>query len=110
METRDVRVYAHPNTDIRSYLTSEDITRPRVEVFTSAVEGDPDQRISELGTIGAQTVRELMKLPGLAKIRIKPQEVRVQKVPHASWDDLEEEILRIMERAVRKSRMHLMKR
>lgn len=109
METRDVRVYAHPNTEIRSYLTAHDITRPRVEVFTFPVEGDPDQRVSELGTIGAQTVRELMKIPGLAKIRIKPKEVRIQKVAHASWDDLEEEILRIMARAVRKSRMHLMK-
>ncbi len=65
---------------------------------------------AKLGTIGAQATRELLSLSGVAKIRIKPNEVIIQKVPHVSWDDIEEEILRIMDRAVRKSRMHVMKR
>lgn len=110
MEAKDVRVYYHPNAEIRSYLTSNPIMKPQVEVLETPFRELPDQLAEKLGTIGAQTARELLTVSGVAKIRIKPNEVIVQKLPHVSWDDMDEKILRIMERAVRKSRMHVMKR
>lgn len=110
METGDIRVYVHPNAEIRSYLTPESITRPRVEVFTPPLERDPERLTAELGTVGAQAVRELLALPGLAGIRIKPKEVRIQKLPQSAWEDLEPDILHILERALRKSRMRLVQR
>ncbi|MCF8061742.1 MAG: NifU N-terminal domain-containing protein [Deltaproteobacteria bacterium] len=110
MEDGDVQVYFHPNAEIRSYLTLQSITKPRVEAFAPPLDVDPDGLTAKLGTIGAQTVRELLGVPGVARIRIKPKEVRIQKTGHASWDDMEGDILRIMKRAVRKSRMHVAKR
>ncbi len=109
METTDVERYVHPNEEFRSYLTSEDISSPCVEAFERPLENDPGRLAATLGTIGAQTVRELLDVPGVVKLRIKPKEVRVQKAPDASWDDMEPEILRIMNRAVRKSRLHVLK-
>ncbi|MFO7785785.1 MAG: NifU N-terminal domain-containing protein [Thermodesulfobacteriota bacterium] len=110
MEAKDVRVYLHPNAEIRSYLTSNPIMKPQVEAFENPLRELPDHLAAKLGTIGAQAARELLSLSGVAKIRIKPNEVIIRKVPHVSWDDMEEEVLRIMDRAVRKSRMHVMKR
>lgn len=108
MEANDVRVYFHPNTEIRSYLTPNPIMKPQVEVLENPLREPPGLLAAKLGTIGAQAARELLSVSGVAKIRLKPKEVIIQKVSHVSWDDIEEEILRIMDRAVRKSRMHVM--
>ena len=110
MEDEDVQVYLHPNAEIRSYLTPHDITKPRVEVFAPPLDVDPSGLAAKLGTIGARAVHELMGVPGVARIRIKPKEVRIQKTARASWETMEEEVLRILRRAVRKSRIHVAKR
>jgi hypothetical protein len=107
MEDQDIRVYLHPNAEIRSYLTAHDITKPRMEVFAPPLDVDPSGLAAKLGTIGAQAVHELLGVPGVARIRIKPKEVRIQKSARASWDDMESDVLRILNRAVRKSRIHL---
>ncbi len=107
MEDEDIRIYLHPNAENRSYLTSHAITKPRVEVFAPPLDVDPGDLAARLGTIGARTVQELLAVPGVARVRIKPKEVRIQKTTQASWDDLEGDILRILKRAVRKSRIHI---
>ena len=109
MEKPDVRTYTHPNEEIRSYLTTDAITKPRVEAFEPPLLADPPRLVETMGTVGALTVQELLKVPGVAKLRIKPKEVRIQKARDASWSEMEPEILRIMERAVRKSRMRVVK-
>jgi hypothetical protein len=70
---------------------------------------DFDDLAVKLGTAGAQMVRDVMSIPGIAQIRVKPKEVRIRKVPHASWDVMEPEIIRIMDRTVRKSKMRILK-
>lgn len=110
MEATDVRVYFHPNLEIRSYLTSDPIMKPQVEAFEKPLREPPGRLKAKLGIIGGQAVGELLSVSGVTKIRIKPKEVIIHKDPHVSWDDLEDEILCIMNRAVRKSRMHVLKR
>ncbi len=110
MAETDVRVYRHPNPEIRSYLTPDIITRPVFETFEPPLKDDSDRLSASLGTIGAQMVLEVLSLPGVAQIRIKPKELRIKKAPHASWDTLEEAILPIVVRAVRKSRIRVLKR
>ncbi len=107
MVDEDIRIYLHPNEENRSYLTSHAITKPRVEVFAPPLDVDPGGLAARLGTIGAQAVQELLAVPGVARIRIKPKEVRIQKSARASWDDMESDVLRILKRAVRKSRIRV---
>jgi hypothetical protein len=109
MRENDVRIYLHPNREIRSFLTSSPIMRPQVEVLENPVREMAENLNAKMGTIGAQTARDLLSIPGVAKIRIKPKEVIIQKAPAASWEEMEKQILRIMERAVRKSRIRVMK-
>lgn len=109
MESKGVRVYYHPNTEIRSYLTQDEITNPLYETFENPLNEDYNSLVQRLGTIGARVVQEILALPGVAQIRFKPKEVRVRKTAPTTWDDLEPEIMRIVERAVRRSRMHVLK-
>jgi len=84
-----IMIYRHPNTEIRSYLTSDEISKYRGEIFT-AQDGDAfEARLKSLGTIGGQVVREVLAIPGVRKVEIKPRELRVQKEPPASWDEIE---------------------
>ena len=110
MESDAVRVYRHPNTEIRSYLTQDEITRPLYETFENPLNETRDTLAQRLGTIGARVVQEVLALPGVAQIRFKPKEIRVRKTPTTAWDDLEPEILRVVERAVRRSRMRVLNR
>ena len=109
MDFKGVRVYYHPNTEIRSYLTQDEITNPLYETFENPLNDNYDTLAQRLGTIGARVVQEILALPEVAQIRFKPKEIRVRKTPLAVWDDLEPEILRIVERAVRRSRMRVLK-
>ena len=110
MDSEDVRVYHHPNKEIRSYLTQDEITNPLHEAFENPLTEDEDRLAARLGSIGTHVVKEILALSGVAQIRFKPKEIRVRKIPDVTWDDLEPEILRIVERAVRRRRMRVLKR
>ncbi len=109
MESQEVRVYRHPNPEIRSYLTNEEITKPRLEAFQRPPGEDPELLAKRLGTIGAQVILELTAVPGVQEVRIKPKEVRIRKAPFASWEAMEDQILRILASAVRRSRLRLLR-
>ena len=110
MDEQDIQIYRHPNPEIRSYLTTDMIARPVFDTFEPPFKENPDRLSTRLGMIGAQVVREILSVPGIAQLRIKPKELRIKKEAAASWDDMEEAILRIVDRALRKSRMHVLKR
>jgi hypothetical protein len=109
METEEVRVYRHPNPEIRSYLMGEDITRPRVEAFQRPLAEDAKELSGRLGTIGAQVVRDVMEIQGVLDIRIKPKELRVRKAPDAEWEAIEGQILRILASAARRKKLRVLK-
>lgn len=109
MESRAIRIYYHPNLEIRSYLTPEPVTRPLVETFKRPLREDLELVVTRLGTAGAHMVRDLMSLPGIEHIRVKPKEVRIKKNPASSWNELEPGVLKIMERAVQRSRMRVLR-
>jgi hypothetical protein len=109
MDNPQIRVYRHPNPEIRSYLSAEDLTTPRVEHF----QGPPDQitedRLKSLGTIGAQIVRDVMAIPGVREIRIKPKEIRMTKQTGASWEDIESKVLEVLQRALTRKQLKLVR-
>lgn len=100
--TPQVLVYRHPNLEIRSFLTPKAISSYRVEYFKRDFFEQSETSVKSLGLIGERAVRELMALPGIEEIHIKPREVWIKKTTSAAWDDIEDHIIQILQRALRK--------
>ncbi len=105
-----VVVYKHPNPQIRSFFTSDEISAYRVEYFKNPLREDSEEVLNELGVVGKLVVREIMAIPGVEDIYIKPREVRIKKGPSISWDKIEEKALEILNRALRRKEMRLVKK
>ena len=102
MREKKVMIYRHPNPDNISFLTDEDISAFRVELFKNPADNLRKDTSKTLGNIGAQVVRETMSISGIKEIHIKPHELFVKKETDASWDSIEEKIVEILSRALRK--------
>jgi hypothetical protein len=102
-----IMIYRHPNPEIRSYLTSAEISRYRVEIFTVR-DGDAlEAQLKILGAIGAYVVREILTIPGVREVEIKPRELRVKKETSVSWDLIEPKILHALNTAFRRKEIRL---
>ena len=108
--SKRVKIYDHPNPEIKSFLTQVEISAPRVEKFRTPLKKDREADLNGLGAIGAQIVRDIMKVPGVQEIHMKPKEIRMKKELSSSWQDIEEKILEILERALRKKDMRVVGR
>jgi hypothetical protein len=97
-----IMIYRHPNPEIRSYLTSDEISKYRVERFTAPGGDGFEAQLKTLGTIGAHVVREILAVPGVREVEIKPREVRVKKETSVSWDPIEPKILHALNTAFRR--------
>ena len=105
----EVTIYHHPNPEIRSFLTTEEISAPRVEIFKSPLTEDAEQIRIRLGRIGAHIVKEIMTMPGVDEIHIKPKEVRLKKALTFAWDDIEEQVVVIIKRALRRKQIRIIR-
>lgn len=103
----EIRIYCHPNPEIRSYLTPLPIAAFRVERCHGTPKDLPADLSDRLGVLGAQVVREILALPQVAELIIKPKEIRLKKHVDASWESLETEVLAILQRAIRKRQWRL---
>ena len=100
-----IEVYHHPNPEIASFLVPEEISPPRLDHFTAASPGDPGISPSVLGRIGSRAVGEILAVPGVKEVRVRPKEIRVKKETGVPWEDIEARIIHILEGAVRKKRI-----
>jgi len=104
-----VRVYHHPNREIRSFLTDREISAPRVEKLRKPLNKAWKESLEPLGIIGAQVVKEIMAIQGVHEIQIKPKEVRIIKEAACSWEAIEERIIEIIVRALKRKQIRLVK-
>lgn len=104
-----VRIYNHPNPEMKSFLATVEISAPRVEHFKKPLDKDSEKILNQLGIIGAQIVKEIMAIPGVMEIRIKPKEIRMKKEGSSSWEEIEEKVLEILNRAVRKKQIKVVR-
>jgi hypothetical protein len=104
-----INIYHHPNPEIRSFLTQEDLFPPRVVLYKSPLNENTDEDFKKMGVFGSQIVREIMSLSGVKEIRVKPKEVRMTKAESASWADIEGKVCQILDRALRKKRIRRIK-
>jgi hypothetical protein len=102
-----IMIYRHPNPEIRSYLTSNEISKYRVERFTASGGEEFEVQVKTLGTIGGHVAREVLAIPGVRELEIKPRELRVKKEASASWDPIEPKILHALNTAFRRKSMRL---
>ena len=101
----EIVIYQHPNPELKSFLTSESISALRVEHFKIPFDGEAKKNSMSLGRTGSQVVKEISALKGVQEIRIKPKEVIVKKRLISSWEEIEEQIVKILHRALRRARM-----
>ncbi len=109
MDNHTVTVYRHPNPEIRSFLTTIDLSAPRVEYFKSPLTQEDDASLRPLGLIGAQMVRDILAVEGVLELRIKPKEIRVKKELSSSWEQIETQILEVVQRAIKKKKFKVIK-
>lgn len=97
-----IRVYRHPNTQIRSYLLDEEIAPHRVERFVTHPQPEARSRIQSLGPIASRLVTEILAIPGIREIFVKPREIIARKEEAFPWDEVEPRLLRALESAARR--------
>lgn len=110
MDEEKIEVYHHPNTEIRSFLTQQAMAPPRVEHFKKPMGGgESENALKQLGIIGAQIVRDIMAIPGVREIRIKPKEIRMIKEEWCAWDEIEAKVIEILRSALRRKKIKMIK-
>jgi len=105
-----VVIYHHPNREIKSFLTAEEIFPPRVEYFKRPLDRDYEEIFKSMGALEAQVVKEIMAIPGVMEIRIKPNEIRMKKEVSFSWEDIEGKVLTILNRTIRRKQIKVVSR
>jgi len=110
MRDNKVVIYHHPNREIKSFLTPEEIFPLRVEYFKSPLDKDSEETLKSLDAIGAQAVKEIMAIPGVMEIRVKPKEIRMKKEMFFYWEDIEGKVLEILNRAIRRKQIRVVSR
>jgi len=109
MSEPKISIYVHPNPEIKSFTTMEPISPPRVEYFKKPLNTKSEESLKQLGVIGSQIVREVMTIPGVKEIRIKPKEIRMKKELNASWDDIDDMVCKILNRALQRKGIKMVK-
>lgn len=109
MGEQKVVIYHHPNPEMKSFLTPLEIFPPRVEHLKNPLKEDSQAILKNMGLIGGQVVRDIMALHGVLALEVKPKEIRVKKEVSASWEDLQDRIVVILERGLRRKSMKVVK-
>lgn len=94
---------------MRSSLLREEISAHRVEHFKKPLSKESEYLLKTLGSIGAWTVREIMAIHGVMEIRIKPKEILIKKEMSSSWEGIEDRVINVLKRAMRRKQIRLVK-
>ncbi len=109
MGNEGIKIYRHPNPEIISVILPEEISTYRVEFFKLPISRESKERMKALGKIAGIMTEEIMAIPGIKELHVKPDEIRVKKRPSFEWEDIEDKLARIIKRALLKKRIHLVK-
>ena len=110
MSDPEIVIYNHPNPEMKSFLTNEEISAPRLEHFKKPFnENSVDVLKNQLGFIGAQIVKEIMSIQGVKEMRIKPKEVYIRKELSCAWEEIETPVIDILKRGLRRKQYKLVK-
>ena len=109
MPVPKIVIYKHPNPEFRSFLTTVEISPPRVEHFIKPIDNNSEGLLNRLGIIGSQIVIEIIAIPGVMELRINPKEILLKKELSSSWSEIEKPVIEILNRALRKKQIRIIK-
>lgn len=109
MDDAKVEIYIHPNCEIRSFLTPLDIFAPRVDHFKNPLDQASQETLKRLTILEARIVREIMAIPGVEEVYTKPKEIRLKKKPSSSWKDIQEKVIAVLKRALRRKQIKVVR-
>ena len=109
MSEEHFKIYHHPNPEIKSFLTIESIFPASVELFKNPLTESENECLQGLDTIASQIVRDIMAISGVKEIRVKPKEIRMKKEGGAAWNDIEDKVCQILNRALQKKQIKRVK-
>jgi hypothetical protein len=105
----DIAVYEHPNPHIKSFFIPGPIWPPRVEIFCAPLPQSSREKMKGMGKIGERVIKELLDIPGVIELRTRPREMLLKKDQASSWENIVPQVLKILRRAMRKQKIHLVK-
>jgi hypothetical protein len=109
MNDPSIKIYRHANREIRSFITPLNIFTPRVDHFKNPLDQASEETLKGLSILEARIVREIMAVPGVEEIYTKPKEIRMKKKPSSSWEDIQEEVIAVLKRALRRKQIKLVR-
>ncbi len=104
-----VTTYNHPNPEIKSFLTTVELSAPRVEIFKKPFDKKWEDSLNQLPLIGAQIVKNIMEIPGVREIIIKPKEIRIKKEFSSHWEGIEKRVIEILTSGLRRKQIKSVK-
>lgn len=102
-----IEIYRHPNPQMMSFLTREELFPPCVAVFKNPLNGETRRQLKTLGEIPSRIVTDILSVPGIEEIYIKPKEVRVKKQADVSWENIQGRILEVVRRSLRRKEIRV---
>ncbi|MBW1798832.1 MAG: hypothetical protein JRJ21_10635 [Deltaproteobacteria bacterium] len=91
-----IEIYNHPNPEIKSFLTTVELSAPRVEIFKKTLDKNWEGSLNQLPLIATQIIKDIMAIPGMREIHIT-----------SSWDGIEKRVIEILTSAIRRKQMKL---
>ena len=88
----------------------EEISAFRVERFKKPLDKNSENSLQLLGVIGSQIVKEILAIQAVMKVEIKPKEIIIKKELSSSWREIEDRVLEILKRALRKKKIKIVSR
>jgi len=100
-----VEIYNHPNPEIKSFLTTVELSAHRVEIFKKPLDKNREGSLDQLPLIATQIVKDIMATPGVREIIIKPKEILMKKETSSSWEGIEKRVIEIITSALRRKQI-----
>lgn len=110
MDDSKIEIYNHPNPEIKSFLTTVELSAHRVKIFKKPLDKNREDSLNQLPLISAQIVKDIMDIPGVREIHIKPKEIRMKKETSSSWEGIEKRVIEILTSALRRKQIKLVQR
>ena len=109
MREMKISIHRHPNPQLRSFIVRAEISAYMSEHFKQPLCQDAMDTLNKLGAIGAQVVKDLMEIPGIEEIYIKPKEIRMKKKASFPWLEIESKTMEILNRALRRKKLKMVR-
>jgi len=87
-------------TDVRRFHTRAEVSRNLANEFKRPLRESSEKYLAQVGPLGAEIVRGLMRIKGITTVWIHPYSLQVTRARAYTWDELEPRICTVITRAI----------